>query len=146
GAAAAAAALVWRPGLVRVLALALTLSAAEWLRGHILTGFPWNVLGYALTSPLPLMQSAGLVGIYGLTLAAIPIFAVPLLAISSALADPARRYRLLAAALSALLPLPVASGYGLLRLAEAQPPQVEGVHLRLVQPSVPQREKWQAER
>ena len=25
-----------------VLVLALTISAAEWLRGHLLTGFPWN--------------------------------------------------------------------------------------------------------
>ena len=42
----------------RVLVLALALSATEWLRGHVFTGFPWNVLGYALTYPLPLMQSA----------------------------------------------------------------------------------------
>lgn len=146
GAATAAAALVWRPGLARVIALALALSAAEWLRGHILTGFPWNVLGYALTWPLPLMQSAGVIGIYGLTLAAIPIFAVPLVAISSGLANPARRRSYFAAALLALLPLPIAWGYGLVRLADSQPPPVEGVRLRLVQPSVPQRDKWRAER
>ena len=53
------------------LALALALSATEWLRGHVLTGFPWNVLGYALTYPLPLMQSAAVLGIYGLTLCAV---------------------------------------------------------------------------
>ena len=61
----------------RVLALALALSATEWLRGHVLTGFPWNVLGYALTYPLPLMQSAAVLGIYGLTLCAVLIFALP---------------------------------------------------------------------
>ena len=55
-------------GASRVLVLALALSATEWLRGHVLTGFPWNVLGYALTYPLPLMQSAAVFGIYGLTL------------------------------------------------------------------------------
>ena len=69
--------LVWRPGLSRVLVLAVALAAAEWLRGHVLTGFPWNVLGYALTYPLPLMQGAGLVGIYGLTLIAVIVFAAP---------------------------------------------------------------------
>lgn len=142
-AAAAGAALVWRPGLPRVLALALALSAAEWLRGHILTGFPWNVLGYALTAPLPLMQWAAMFGIYGLTLLAVLIFAAPLVA----LAEVDRKLRTqLATALIAILPLPLAWGYGMARLDETPPPPVDGVQLRLVQPSVPQRDKWRPER
>src|SRR5205807_9916340 len=39
---AALARLMWRPGARRVLALALALTIAEWLRGHAMTGFPWN--------------------------------------------------------------------------------------------------------
>ena len=31
---------------------AVTLTAADWIRGHAFTGFPWNAYGYALTSPL----------------------------------------------------------------------------------------------
>ena len=56
--AAGAARLVWPPGIARVLVLASRCRSAEWLRGHVLTGFPWNMLGYALTWPLPLMQAA----------------------------------------------------------------------------------------
>ena len=35
-------------GVGRVLALAVAWSVLEWLRGHVLTGFPWNLIGYDL--------------------------------------------------------------------------------------------------
>ncbi|MGZ9117204.1 MAG: apolipoprotein N-acyltransferase, partial [Methylocystis sp.] len=38
----ALARLLWSPGGARVFALAAGLGAAEWLRGHLFTGFPWN--------------------------------------------------------------------------------------------------------
>ena len=56
----ALARLLWTRGPLRILALAIALTASEWLRGHVLTGFPWNAFGYALTSPLVLAQSAAL--------------------------------------------------------------------------------------
>ena len=46
-------------------------AVAEWLRGHLFTGFPWNAFGYALTPTPVMMQSAALVGLWGLTLAAL---------------------------------------------------------------------------
>ena len=61
----------------RVLALAVSLTLSEWLRGHLLTGFPWNAFGYALTEPLALAQSVSLIGIWGLTFVAVAIFASP---------------------------------------------------------------------
>src|SRR5690606_33746066 len=75
--ATGAARLIWPVGIARVLLLALAVGGAEWLRGHVFTGFPWNVLGYALTWPLELMQSASVFGIYGLTLLCVAIFAAP---------------------------------------------------------------------
>src|ERR1700692_1708227 len=69
--------LMWGRGPGRVLALAIGLTIAEWLRGHLLTGFPWNAFGYALTSPLPLAQGAALVGIWGLTFLAVGVYAAP---------------------------------------------------------------------
>ena len=144
-AAAGLARLAWRPGLSRVLVLAVALACVEWLRGHVLTGFPWNALGYALTSPLPLMQGAGLVGIYGLTLVAVVVFAAPLVLAADA-SGPRRRTSAAAGVALAAVPLLALVGYGAARLAVGPAPMHEGVRLRIVQPSVPQREKWQREK
>jgi apolipoprotein N-acyltransferase len=141
-AAAGVAAGFWRAGAHRVLVLALSLSATEWLRGHVLSGFPWNTLGYALTYPLPLMQSAALLGIYGLTLCAVLIFALPPILWSEA--GVAGRRAKVAAIVIAALPS-IAGLVGEARLASAPSGMVPGVKLRIVQPSVPQREKWRAD-
>ena len=76
-AAFALARLFWMRGPLRILALAVALTAAEWLRGHLFTGFPWNALGYALTGPLVLAQASALIGLWGLTFFAVCLFASP---------------------------------------------------------------------
>jgi apolipoprotein N-acyltransferase len=143
-AVAAGAVAFGRPGARRVVALALALSAAEWARGHVLTGFPWNVLGYALTYPLPLMQSAALVGIYALSFLAVLIFALPGILWREA-AKAHRRGGKLAALAVACLPLAAAALWGEFRLAGGPAQTLPGVKVRIVQPSVPQREKWRPE-
>jgi apolipoprotein N-acyltransferase len=144
GAAMAAAAAFAQHSVARVVALAVTLSVAEWLRGHILTGFPWNILGYALTQPLPLMQSAAVVGIYGLTLIAVLVFALP--AALYLERDPTSvglsRYVWL---VPAVLPLAVMWAYGAARLSPVAAVAPTSVVVRVVQPSVLQREKWRPE-
>jgi apolipoprotein N-acyltransferase len=137
--AAGVAALTWAPGWSRIATLALTLSAAEWLRGHVLTGFPWNVLGYALTWPLPLMQTAAFLGIYGLTLVAVPVFVAP----AVLWADGGKRRSWGGIAAAAVIGLLVVAGA--FRLASDDPPADGNVRIRVVQPSVPQREKWRPE-
>jgi len=68
---------LWRPGPARIFALALGLGLSEFARGHILTGLPWNLIGYGLLANVPLMQLAALFGIYALTIFAIAVFAAP---------------------------------------------------------------------
>src|ERR1700719_482380 len=73
----ALARLFWTRDAARVIALAASLTMSEWLRGHALTGFPWNSLGYALSEPLALAQTASLIGLWGLTFLTVAIFASP---------------------------------------------------------------------
>jgi apolipoprotein N-acyltransferase len=126
--------LLWTRGAMRVLALAVALTASEWLRGHLLTGFPWNAFGYALTSPLILAQSAALIGIWGLTFLAVAIFASPATLFDDR--SETRRPRLpLTLGLAVLIAL---AAFGTLRLAQMPTRLVEGVHLRIMQPNLQQ--------
>ena len=41
--------------------------STEYLRGHVLTGFPWCFIGYALVDEIPLLKIATFTGVYGLS-------------------------------------------------------------------------------
>ena len=140
---AAATRIFWSEGIARLFVFAIALSIVEWLRGHILTGFPWDLPGYALTYPLPLMQSAALFGAYGLTAIALFVFPAPLVALGDAGDRPTRR-SIATALLFAIAPIALLWTYGIWRLKAPQE-FVPNVKFRIVQPSVPQREKWMAE-
>lgn len=127
-----------RPGTGRVLIFAASWTAAEWLRGHILTGFPWNLIGYVWTASDAMLQVAAVTGIYGLSLATVSIAAMP--AVLS-VKPPPRREGLLIAAAAVLAALWIA---GTLRLDAAQVDDVPGVRLRIVQPDIAQTDKWAA--
>ncbi|MBI3701282.1 MAG: apolipoprotein N-acyltransferase [Afipia sp.] len=129
---------LWTSDASRILALAAALTVSEWLRGHILTGFPWNALGYALTEPLALAQSASLAGLWGLTFAAVAIFASP-----AALIDDRSKSRHPWMPLALSVAVIVAMGaFGLWRL-QANPTQfVDNVKLRLMQPNLQQDVKF----
>ncbi len=134
----ALARLLWVRGAMRLVALAVALTAAEWLRGHLFTGFPWNAYGYALTGPLALAQTASLTGIWGLTFIAVALFASPAV-LADERADtprPAVAPALAAIALAAM------AGFGLWRLHHAQSAFADGVRLRIMQPNLQQDVKF----
>ncbi len=138
GLGCAVARLLWRPGAWRIMTLAAALSSAEWLRGHVLTGFPWNTFGYALTTPLALAQSVSLFGIWSLTFIAIAVFASPAVLADDPKETP-RRWLPLGLAVIVLIAL---GAFGALRLARNPTEMVAGVHLRIMQPNIPQDERF----
>jgi apolipoprotein N-acyltransferase len=130
----ALARLLWTRGALRIVALAAALTLTEWLRGHILTGFPWNVFGYALASPLVLAQAAAVVGLWGMTFLAVLIFASAAI-LTDDRSETKRPWLPLALGVLALLGL---GGYGAVRLAGAPTQFVNDVHLRIMQPNLQQ--------
>src|SRR4051794_37612973 len=129
----ALARLIWTRDGSRVLALAASLTIAEWLRGQMLSGFPWNAFGYALTEPLALAQTASLVGLWGMTFLSVAIFASP-----AVLADGGSVRARRMVPLAALALLVVMGIYGAVRLASQPTRQVANVKLRIMQPNLPQ--------
>lgn len=134
----ALARMMWTRGPTRLLALAVALTLGEWLRGQLLTGFPWNAFGYSLTGPLVLAQSAALIGIWGLTFLAVAIFASPAL-LADDRTETRRPWLPLAIGVFVLACLAL---YGTLRLARNATEFVPDVRLRIMQPNLQQDEKF----
>lgn len=134
GVAAALARLLWSDGMARIAALAFAFGLAEWLRGFVLTGFPWNALGY-MAMPVPvMMQSAAVIGLSGITMLAVFVFAMPALL--------GTRKGLRAGLTLALLLIAGHFGYGLYRLSQLPPAAADpNMIIRLVQPLIDQSKK-----
>lgn len=135
----ACARLIWPAGASRILILAVALAMSEWLRGHVMTGFPWNLYGMMLAGQPQIAQFASVVGAYGLTLIAVAVGAAPA-ALGGHETGPGR-WR---APVVALLALAGLVGYGLWRVPSTPSPTVAGVKLRLMQPNLAQDAKFSA--
>ena len=119
-------------GAARVVALAVAWTAAEWLRGHVLTGFPWNLIGYSWTVSDAMLQVTAYVGIYGLSLITVLAAAAPATLAAGSWAPSAAAAALIAALWAG----------GTVRLAGAEEGEVPGVRLRIVQANIAQHHKW----
>lgn len=125
-----------------VFAFAALWCIMEYLRGILFTGFPWNLSGYAWTHSLAVLQNLSWAGIYGLSALTVISAMMP----AFAFLQISKRGIRAALAVSVVLPLAL-WGWGTFRLAQAGDTQFhDAVMLRVVQPNIPQHEKWMTEK
>jgi apolipoprotein N-acyltransferase len=125
--------LIRPPDVRRLLVFAGAFAALEWTRGHILTGFPWNLPGETWEAGSPISQFAAVVGAYGLTWITLAIAAAP------AVWRDGRRGRIAVGAAAVVLAALYIGG------VVARPPTAggpDGLTVRIVQADIPQESKW----
>jgi apolipoprotein N-acyltransferase len=110
----------------RLLLLAIAWTVAEWLRGHVFTGDPWNPLGHVWAFAPPLLQGASVVGVFGLGTLTFLVLAAPTAG--------------WLATLAALAAVTLAGAAGLSVMGSDTNEQ--GPLVRIVQPNVEQAVKW----
>jgi len=117
-----------RKGLVFMAAFTL----AELARGHVLSGFPWNMAAYAFEPGGAMSQSSSLFGVYGLTMVMYGLAALIGMVVLT------RNWRPVVTALGALT---LMASFGSVRLSNAVQDVHPGVVLRLVAVPFRQSEK-----
>ncbi len=125
----------WHNGSARILVLSAALALAQYLRGHILTGFPWNLAAYSWGAVPEILQSVSVLGAYGLSLLTI------LLGCSLAEFCARGRPRALLLPLFMIFLFVFLWIAGAIRLT-APVSDVPNVRLRIVQPNIPEAEKF----
>lgn len=130
-AAAAGIAARFRAPLARVLAFAGTWMLAEWLRGYLFGGFPWNPLGVVLLPLSPVAQAASLIGGLGLS----GLVAVTAGAVAWVIGERGWRFP---GAIVAVWAVTAAFGW----LALSHPTQLTGTRVHIVQANISQADKW----
>jgi apolipoprotein N-acyltransferase len=124
-----------RDTVLKVLVFAGALSLLEWTRGHVLTGFPWNLPGETWRAGTPPSEAAALVGAYGLTWAT--LLAMAALAAPFAFGFRRTTWSLLGGGIAVVIGL---YAYGFWHLSHGDGP-TPGPVVRVVQPYVPQEAK-----
>jgi apolipoprotein N-acyltransferase len=129
-------------GVGRVLVFAAMWIFFEWVRSWIFTGFPWNLIGSIWTFSDAIIQSAALAGVYGLGMLSMLVAGMPAILVGKdgwhTKGGPLRPISIVTICL-----IVVWAG-GVYRLSGASNEIVSDVVLRLVQPNINQKLKWES--
>lgn len=126
----------------RALWLAPAWVLLEWLRGIVLTGFPWNLIGTVWMVSDAMLQPAAWGGVHLLSLMTVALAVLPAALGWRAAADRGGARRIAALLIGVPALWWAAGAARLALLSPAADGEVAGVRLRLVQPAIPQNLKW----
>lgn len=133
----------------RLFAFAAAWGIFEWVRAWLFTGFPWNMTATVWTDFPEMLQTASIWGAYGLGAATVFVASLPSLVFRKNLAETGIASWMPSAysrtnAILIVLICAAFWGYGSYRLKAAPLPAdtIRGIKLRLVQPNIPQGQKW----
>lgn len=119
----------------------VAIGVAEWLRGHLLTGFPWSAPGLVAESMGGFTQLASIIGMTGLTalLLALAVLPAQIFSVRN------QGWRAIIVPLVMALVLPLGWVWGNNRIAQNPTQYVASTVVRLVQPNIAQSDKWRSD-
>ena len=128
--------------LILFLGWSASIAVFEMLRGVLFSGFPWNLLVESWTGMLVMLQALDRLGLYAVNGLSWLWAGLPFL--FYALLHNKRSVLTLAVLILSGLSLGLNIGYGSWKLGNAPPlqPSAAGPQIALIQPAIPQAEKW----
>ena len=117
-------------------AFCIGIFAAEWLRGHLFTGFPWNLYGYSWVNFDEIIQISSIGTVYLLTFCTILWASSPVL---FTIKGRVLKYSYILVILTSFFANYI---YGQTRIDTFRPFQGAKIQIKIVQPNIAQADKW----
>lgn len=139
---------LWTPGWPRLLVFAIAWTLADYARGHLFSGLPWNLPAQASAAFPILAQPLALLGPYGYGFIWVIVASTPVLFLNRNKNTPPLPRRRADHIFGALIGLVVIGllGFSVSRLLHHPVTYNQSIALRIVQPNIPQRDKIDPEK
>jgi apolipoprotein N-acyltransferase len=134
-------------GVSTILAAPLLWTSLEYVKSHLLTGFPWENLGYSQYLYAPLIQVADITGVFGLSFAIVLINVVIFDVFQAWRSHRNRKRRIMritAEVTAGCLVILMLIGYGMFRIHDVEKSldQAPKIPVSLIQGNIDQSIKW----